>query len=490
MGLSAKQLSMAVEEFSPDLVHGVIRKVDQPNPKTILFEIEQGRRRHHLLFSAHPRFSRCHLIQGKYGVKPKTPPNFCQLLRAHLRHKRIASILQLDGDRIIQLTAAWPKDHQMRLTFVAELTGPSSNLFLLNEKEAILGCLNTPNPGRRLLQGVAYTPPPLIQKSDFKETPISCVYVGQYPFNCAVEKYYAESEKTEHAERIKKETLARFEESIRSFKKRLQSLKASRAAAEKSAQYQRYGEFLKCRLHEVKAGATFFLYFETPSNPTNMEMEGEERTVALDPALSPAENMARFFKRYKKGITALATLNPLIEEAGGKLAQLEAGRKAVLEDEPIDLSDFPLKLPRPQLARQTKKKGPPVYLSSDKLRIFAGRNDRENEKITFGLARGNDLWLHARGTSGGHVLIQMAGRKEVPHSTLLEAATLAIHLSRYKKEGRGEVMYTFKKYLQRPKKGRPGSVLCAQEKTIYLEIVPERLSRILQNRLEESQTLV
>ena len=79
----------------------------------------------------------------------------------------------------------------------------------------------------------------------------------------------------------------------------------------------------------------------------------------------------------------------------------------------------------------------------------------------------------------------MAGRKELPYQTLLEAATLALHFSRFRKEGKGEVLYTHKKYIQRLKKGKTGTVICSQEKTVYLEIDPERLSKLLNNRVDE-----
>ncbi len=481
MGLSVTQVTEVLSEFPSEFIGGMIKKIDQPTPITILFEIEHHRQRRRLLFSAHPRFSRFHIVHQKPS-NPKVPPNFCQLLRAHLRYKKIAAIKQIKDDRIIQVAVTWSNHDQIRMTFVAELTGPASNLFLLNEKGNIIGWLSTPHQSRQLAQGSPYSPPPGIQSSQFKETLIPRFSAEQYPFNASLEIYYAALEKAENEEQTKKEILARFENNIRQVKKRRDRLTARFIEAKKSVKYQQYGEFLKCHLHEIKTGADHFLYLD-PSLDAQKAVPSIQ-PVALDPALSPVENMVRFFNRYKKGMKAIANMNPILQETKRALLQLENGKQDFLEKQIFDPADFPLKRIGQKQAAQKGAKGPPSYLSSDKFRIIVGRSDLENEKVTFGLARGNDLWLHARGAPGAHVLIQMAGHKEVPHHTLLEAANLALHFSPCKKSGKGEVMYTFKKYLQRPKKGKTGSVICSQEKTLYLEIEPKRLDQILQNRID------
>ncbi len=478
MGLSIKQLNQVIEEFNIELVGGMIRRIDQPHPKMILFEIEKNRQRLRLLFSAHPQFSRCHLIQKKYP-NPKMPPHFCQLLRSHLRYKRIQSIKALEGDRIIQITAAWSGDDLKPLTFSAELTGLASNFFLIDSKECILGTLTRPPVSRSLSIGDPYHLPEIRPAHVFKEPQIPLAGPSPFRLNLSLEIYFSELEKEEEANTVKKDLLAQFSESIRRQERRLKRFTAQVREAEESLKYQEYGEYLKCHLQAIEAGADHFIYFkveQTGSDP-------QRTVVRLDPALSAVENMGHFFKKYKKSVSGKPLLLKLMEETKNTLLQLETGQKVVMEGKSIQLDDYPLH-PRQKIkTRKSAQKSPATYLSSDDMRLLVGRNDRENEEITFHIARGNDLWFHARGVPGAHVLVKMAQRKDIPPQTLLEAATLALYFSRYKKEGKGEAMYTFKKYIQRPKKGRVGSVICSQEKTLYLEIEKNRLSKILQGRL-------
>ncbi|HEY5599335.1 MAG TPA: NFACT RNA binding domain-containing protein, partial [Candidatus Manganitrophaceae bacterium] len=125
----------------------------------------------------------------------------------------------------------------------------------------------------------------------------------------------------------------------------------------------------------------------------------------------------------------------------------------------------------------------PSFLSEDGLVLIVGRNDRENEEITFKIARGNDLWFHARGFPGSHLIVRMERRREIPYQTLLDAATLALHFSGARKTGKGDVLYTFQKYLQRPRGGRPGAVISSQDKNIYIELEPSRLERLFNHKI-------
>lgn len=491
MGLSIKQIGRVIGEIETELIGGMIKKIDQPDANTLIFEIEQHRKRYRLFFSAHPRYARCHLTQQAYS-NPKTLLHFCQLLRAHLRYKRIDVIRQMGQDRMVEIRCGWPKDSSNPLTFVAELTGPASTFFLLDAKRRILGMLSRPQPSRFLSAGAVYLPPEMRPAGSFKETLIPLAAPGVFQWNRSLDECYSVLEQQEAESTIKKERLARCDEGIRRFKKRLNAFTAGLAEAEKSIQYQLYGEYLKCHLHEIQSGADHFKYVPYAKQWNALpkgNSDEKAHSVPLDPALSPAENMAHFFKRYKKGLAGKLRLIQLSAETQTALRHLESGRRAILNDEGVDLNGFPfLQIKTRQSSKQIKK-GPPVYLSSDQIRLTAGRNDRENEEITFRIARGNDLWFHAREASGAHVLVNMAGRKELPYQTLLEAATLALHFSRFRKEGKGEVLYTYKKYIQRLKKGKPGTVICSQEKTVYLEIDAERLSKVLNNRMDEAESL-
>ena len=107
-----------------------------------------------------------------------------------------------------------------------------------------------------------------------------------------------------------------------------------------------------------------------------------------------------------------------------------------------------------------------------------GRNARENEALTFKMARSDDLWLHARGTPGSHVVVRLEkGANPLPE-TIKDAATLALQYSDLKNSGKGEVIYTKRKWVRKVKGQTPGTVTVTQEKTIFVQLDRARLVRL------------
>ena len=114
----------------------------------------------------------------------------------------------------------------------------------------------------------------------------------------------------------------------------------------------------------------------------------------------------------------------------------------------------------------------------DGLPIYVGRNAQENELLTFGEARPDDLWLHAHGTPGSHVVLRMEKGADPPPDSIRDAATLALLYSDLKKSGKGDVLYTRKKYVRKVKAKSPGTVTVTQEKTLFVTLDRIRLDRL------------
>ncbi len=483
MGLSSRQIGQIVNEIKVDLIDGNIQSIDQVQAGSILFEIVQGGLRRKLFFSANAAHSRLHLATIKYQ-KPKTPPRFCQLLRAHLRHKRLFSLQQIPGDRIVMLKTAWTSEGDSGgRTFVAELCGPASNFFLLDAENKVIDALFR-SRGRQIAQGMVYKPPAPHHTTSFTETEISDLGDEHHPFSVSVAKHYDVLEAEAEQVLREKALLSRMDQEIKKCQKRLKQLSHALSEAEKSQIYRQQGELLKAHLHEIKQGMSHFEVSDllAPDHPD------QKQVISLDRALSPAQNMARLFKRWKKGESAKVALKEVLDETSTRLAQLASQKTQFLETGLVD-PETSFLVQKKAEKNKTHKKGesthkPAVYLSFDQMRLMVGRNALENDHLSFRMARGNDLWFHARGVPGSHLIVRMERRKEIPYQTLLDAATLALHFSRYKKAGKGEVLYTYKKYLRKPKKAKPGAVICSQEKTLYIEMDVSRLKRLLQNRLE------
>ncbi|HYM37554.1 MAG TPA: NFACT RNA binding domain-containing protein, partial [Nitrospiraceae bacterium] len=133
--------------------------------------------------------------------------------------------------------------------------------------------------------------------------------------------------------------------------------------------------------------------------------------------------------------------------------------------------------------QHTKRSGPfRRFMSAAGLPIYVGRNAKENEELTLKFAHSDDLWLHAQGVPGSHVVVRLEKGANPPPDTLKDAATLALLYSDFKKSGKGDVIYTKRKYVRKAK-GRPaGTVTVTQEKAIFL-----RLDRVRLDRLKESR---
>ena len=117
------------------------------------------------------------------------------------------------------------------------------------------------------------------------------------------------------------------------------------------------------------------------------------------------------------------------------------------------------------------------YLSSDGYEVIVGRTARDNDQLTFRIARPNDLWLHAGDYPGSHVIVRDSSRTEIPHRTVIEAAELAAKFSQASKDSKVAIHYTRRKFLSKPKGSAPGLVRMSSFKTIT--VAPgENLARI------------
>jgi predicted ribosome quality control (RQC) complex YloA/Tae2 family protein len=201
---------------------------------------------------------------------------------------------------------------------------------------------------------------------------------------------------------------------------------------------------------------------------------------------SPQDNMAEYFKKHRKYLAAERELNPRIEQAMRKVAQYQDELRA------IEAGTWtPPSTPTPRAVstgqahhllspRSGAKSSGPFrrFLSFDGLPIFVGRNARENDELTFGVARSEDLWLHARGVPGSHVVVRLEKGADPPAETVRDAATLALLYSDLKKSGKGEVIYTRRKWVKKAKGLAPGAVIVSQERSLSVRLDQKRLERL------------
>lgn len=239
--------------------------------------------------------------------------------------------------------------------------------------------------------------------------------------------------------------------------------------AERADLLRHQGELLTAYFHLIRPGAQ---EVQVP----DYTQEGQLVTIELDPRLSPSANIQRIFKRYHKAKAGQRHSEELLAAIWAEKEYLEG---ILLQIELADSTDL-LKEIEAELRRtgylrarapKAKEKaaspsGPERYLSPDGLTILVGRNNRQNDQLTFHLTGPNHLWLHARGTPGSHVAVLAEG--DIPNDTLLLAAQLAAYFSAQRNSPKAEVDYTLRKYVRKPKGAKPGFVHYERAKTIVV----------------------
>ena len=230
-------------------------------------------------------------------------------------------------------------------------------------------------------------------------------------------------------------------------------------ATEKKDKYRIYGEMLNTYGYNVPEGAKSI---EVINYYTN-----EPLTIPLDPQLSARQNSQKFFDRYAKLKRTADALSTQIEETRDDREQLEYCLAAIdmaeteedLTEIRRELGEFGFMQKRSVVkgkARQAKAK-PLVFLSSDGFTMYVGRNNYQNEEVTFKIGGGSDWWFHAKKMPGSHVIVKGDGR-ELTDRTFEEAGALAAYYSSGRKAPKVEIDYTQRRNLHKKNGGKPGFV--------------------------------
>ncbi len=193
---------------------------------------------------------------------------------------------------------------------------------------------------------------------------------------------------------------------------------------------------------------------------------GETITIPLDPLLSPSENAKKYFDKYGKLKRTYEALSALTKEVKEEIDHLESIQTALdIAEKEEDLTQIKEELidggyiRRKGTARKQKITSKPFhYLSSDGFSIYVGKNNYQNDELTFKFASGNDWWFHAKKMPGSHVIVKSEGAS-LPDATFEEAARLAAYYSKGRGQSKIEVDYTEKKNVKKPGGSKPGFVV-------------------------------
>jgi len=227
-------------------------------------------------------------------------------------------------------------------------------------------------------------------------------------------------------------------------------------------------------------------YFETQT----WDDEPRPIRIELDPRKTPTELAQELFKKSKRFKRGSDVAPERLSAVAAELDELIEVRHRLEDDTAEELATklealgVPITAPK-EVARKRRQAGERLpyreFIAVDGASLLVGRSAADNDRLTLRHARPHDLWLHARGVAGAHVLVRLSKGTQCPPETLVDAATLAAHFSDLRGEAIVDVLYTPRRFVRKRKGSPVGSVTLGSEKVIALRMEPMRLQRLLKN---------
>jgi len=480
-----------IREIAEPLTGARLQKVQQPAQDRVVLRARRPGQNLDLLIVAHPRFARLHFVRD-VPPSPPSPSAFCMTLRKHLTGAIVRSIEQPPGDRLVRFRLSRRDEGGTPREFalVAELFGRSANVVLLDATGTVRAVL-FPRPGGRrpLLVGEPYPDPPASRGEPAPDAggPGARSDEGPYPVSVALERAFTIREREEHRARERDAARRDLERRRKRLASRRRKVEQERAGLGDPDEHRRHGDLLKANLGPLggpklrgPSVARVLDYHRDP--PAELE-------IPLDPKRSLLENMEARFHKARRAERSAARIREHLAWIDGELARLdrieerldaaEAGNEIAAVRRALAEAGGVTRAARAAARGEEAPSGPRRFVSTDGLEILVGRNARENDSLTFRIARGNDWWFHVQDYPGSHVVVRTPKGSSLPPETLLDAAHLAAFHSEARRHATATVQYTQRKHVRKPRGAPPGSVMLARRKTVFLRPDAKRLDRLL-----------
>ncbi|EFN99209.1 fibronectin/fibrinogen binding protein [Streptococcus mitis SK564] len=314
---------------------------------------------------------------------------------------------------------------------------------------------------------------PCLTETSFSPVPFTN-QVGEPFTNLSdlLDTYYKDKAERDRVKQQASELIRRVENELQKNRHKLKKQEKELLATDNAEEFRQKGELLTTFLHQVPNDQDQVILDNYYTN--------QPITIALDKALTPNQNAQRYFKRYQKLKEAVKYLTDLIEETKATILYLEsvetvlnqAGLEEIAEiREELIQTGF---IRRRQREKIQKRKKPEQYLASDgKTIIYVGRNNLQNEELTFKMARKEELWFHAKDIPGSHVVI--SGNLDPSDEVKTDAAELAAYFSQGRLSNLVQVDMIEVKKLNKPTGGKPGFVTYTGQKTLRVTPDPEKI---------------
>jgi len=430
----------------------------------------------YLFISVLPNSPRVYLFKRKLKELEKqssSQTSFVSFLRKRLANAIVEEIIKDSNERVLRISLQSRNElgEIEHFQLVIQLTGRSSNLFLLDHQSVILDSLReTFGEGQSI--GETYLPPVRAESKNEKEE-FQAFPKGEFDtLSEALDHFYQKRDSQEKFNSIAHSAENNLRGELKKRKRLRKNLKRDLDNHGNAEKWKRFGDLLLANVATAKRdGDSIFVvdYFDE-STP--------EIEIKNDQNLSITEAAEKFFKKYTKARNAKTEISRRLKEVESEVEtfekKLEKLSAAIARKDIETIKSFSgkRKKQKPLKKRDKKNDASSVarkFVSSDGIEILVGKRSKDNDYLTFRVAKSLDTWLHAADYPGSHVVIKNPNKNELPPNTLKEAAELAGFYSKAKNEAKVAVHYTKKKFVNKPKGAAPGLVSLSSFKTIMVE---------------------
>jgi predicted ribosome quality control (RQC) complex YloA/Tae2 family protein len=480
-GMDFQILQKVLKELSSLIIGARVDRVYQGAGIELYLVLHRRRRNGVLLISPDRSLPRLHLVSTKHPAVHALQ-GFSLYLKSRISGAMVTEIGLLNQDRIAEIGFS-KGGAGYRLVF--ELTGSSANLILTDEKHTILSVYYpvafAEHVHRPLVPGLKYIEPAkrphiAVPVGEMLNLPDGTSFTrdgADLPFNRAAEVFFERQIEQKRAAALHSHLSSVIRQGLLKTERRINALSEDLHSAERADEHKQAGELILANLRQLATGLE------------RADLTGyDDRivTVKLDPQRSPVQNAERYFRKYKKAKAGLEIIMTRMQQSQEEASYL----KSILSDiEHVSDHDTLVRI-RGELIAQgyllKREKGANKGRSEPRAEPFrkvlyrgwevlVGKSASGNDYVTTKLARPDDLWLHAEGMPGSHVLVRNPGRSEIPQDVLMKAAALAAFYSRGRKAAKVPVTYARARFVKKPKGAKPGLVTLSERNTIMA--VPE-----------------
>lgn len=434
----------------------------------------------YLLISIEPNSPRIYLIRRRFKdleAESRSPNSFVQYLRTRLSNGNLDEIDKYPNERILRFTFSSRNDvGQIDIYhMIGQFTGRSANIFLLDDRQYILDSWRE-NSGDGQEVNSKFLPPAR-KNAALRSGDPEVFQTGKFgSLSEALDQFYLERETETNFQNKAKKARDEVGKALGQRKRLQKNLLKDLENHGNPETWKRFGDLLLANIATAKRTGGFVAvvdYFDGEAPIIEIEVEEND---------SISQAAEKFFKKYTKARNARRQLADRLEAVDCEIAELESQKakieRAVQEKDENFLESFSGEVEKPIRDRQKRTEnftGARRFTSSDGVEILVGRRAKDNDFLTFRIAKSLDYWFHAADYPGSHVVVRNPNKSEIPQTTLLEAAQIAAFFSQAKSEAKVAVHYTQKKFVNKPKGAIPGLVSLASFKTILVEpkIIPD-----------------